>query len=251
MELMWHNVSDKFDSVNGLKLKLMDSFSEYVPSSPTFQIGYLEGRGNQKRWIVKQEDLRVMYESFNPGDDIKLWCESKTKEEGHGKRGSENKEEEPKSKREKNEDVEKEIRVQLEEKHGDKYSGPAYTLWAKFIRNGRHKSYDEPPPIPLITGEQRGRVQSKKESFSDALKGAAAVFADAIYMKSPGPSSPAPSTSTPITVSALSPNNQANLRRKYLEDLRTLSQLLNDGVLSDAEFQEQKDVLLNGLRRLK
>ena len=69
-------------------------------------------------------------------------------------------------------------------------------------------------------------------------------------MKSPGPSSPAPSTSTPITMSALSPNNQANLRRKYLEDLRTLSQLLNVGVLSDAEFQEQKDVLLNGLRRL-
>ena len=42
----------------------------------------------------------------------------------------------------------------------------------------------------------------------------------------------------PITISALSPNNQANLRRKYLEDLRTLSQLFNDGVLSDSEFQE-------------
>lgn len=138
--------------------------------------------------------------------------------------------------------------MQLEEKHGDKYSGPAYTLWAKFIRNGRHKSYDEPPPIPLITGEQKGRVQSKKESFSDALKGAVAVFANALNT----PASPAPTTpASPLTTSALSPNNQANLRRKYLEDLRTLSQLLNDGVLSDAEFQEQKDVLLNGLRRLK
>ena len=225
----------------------MDSFPEYVPSSPTFQVGYLEGRGNQKRWIVQQEDLKVMYESFNREDDIKLWCESKVKEEGRGKRGNENKEEEPKSKREKNEDIESEIRAQLEEKHGEKYSGPAYTLWAKFIRNGRHKSYDEPPPIPLITGEQRGRVQSKKESLSDALKGAAAVFASALNT----PSSPAPSTpghaSTPISTSALSPNNQANLRRKYLEDLRTLSQLFNDGVLSDTEFQEQKDVLLNGL----
>ena len=165
MELMWHNMSEKFDSVNGLRLKLMDSFPEYVPSSPTFQVGYLGGRGNQKHWIVQQEDLKVMYKSFNREDDIKLWCESKVKEEGRGKRGNENKEEEPKSKWEKNEDIESEIRAQLEEKHGEKYSGPTYTLWAKFIRNGHHKSYDEPPPIPLITGEQRGRVQSKRVTF--------------------------------------------------------------------------------------
>ena len=33
------------------------------------------------------------------------------------------KQEEPKSKTEKNEDIESEIRVQLEEKHGDKYTG--------------------------------------------------------------------------------------------------------------------------------
>ena len=233
-------MSDKFDSVNGLKLNLMDSFPEYVPSSPTFQVGYLEGRGSQKCWIVQQEDLKMMYESFNPEDVIKLWCESKAKEECRGKRGSESKEEEPKSKMEKNEEIESEIRMQLEEKHGNKYSGPAYTLWAKFIRNGRHKSYDEYPPIPLITGEQRGRIQSKKESFSDALKGAAAVFTHALNTpSSSAPTTPGP-TASPITTSALSPNNQANLRRKYLEDLRTLSQLLNDGVLSDTEFQEQR-----------
>ena len=125
MELMWHNMSDKFDSVNGLKLKLMDSFPEYVPSALTFQVGYLEGRGSQKRWIVQQEDLKMMYESFDPEDVIKLWCESKAKEEGRGKWGSENKEEEPKSERENNEDIGSEICMQLEEKHGDKYSGSA------------------------------------------------------------------------------------------------------------------------------
>ena len=200
IELTWYNMSDKFDSVNGLKLKLMDSFPEYVPSLPTFQVGYLEGRGSQTRWIV--QDLKMMYESFNPEDVIKLWCESKVKEDGRGKRGRENKEEEPKSKREKNEDIESEIRTQLEEKHGDKYSGPAYTLWAKFIRNGRHKSYDEPPPILLITGEQRGRVKSKKESFSDFLKGAAAVFARVLNTPS-APTTPGRTAST-ITMSALS-----------------------------------------------
>ena len=111
----------------------------YHQLDPTIQVGYLEGWGSQKRWIVQQEDLKMMYESFNPEDVIKLWCESKAKEDGHGKRGRENKEEEPKSKREKNEDIESEIRMQLEEKHGDKYSGLAYTLWA----NSLEMDYDE------------------------------------------------------------------------------------------------------------
>ena len=96
-----------------------------------------------------------MYKSFSEGE-IRLWCEAKGNE-SHSKLSSE----EPKSKREKHEDVETEIRAQLEEKHSTKYTGPQYNLWAKFIRNGCHESYDEPSPIPLITGEQRGRAQPK------------------------------------------------------------------------------------------
>ncbi len=79
MDLTWHNMSEKFESVTSLKLKLMDAFPQYVPASPTFQVGYLEGRGSQKRWIVCPEDLTKMYESFNNGDVIKLWCEAKGK----------------------------------------------------------------------------------------------------------------------------------------------------------------------------
>ena len=48
----------------------------------------------------------------------------------------------------------------------------------------------------------------------------------------------------------LSPNNQATLRRRYLEDFKMLSQLLNDGVLDTVEFTEQKESILNGLRKL-
>jgi hypothetical protein len=33
----------------------------------------LAGRGNNKKsWIVWQEDLKMMYEAFNPEDDINL-----------------------------------------------------------------------------------------------------------------------------------------------------------------------------------
>ncbi len=110
---------------------------------------------------------------------------------------------------------------------------------------GRHDSYEHPPPIPLITGGQKGRSQ-RKETVSDAIVGAATAFAQALNP----PLSINPPSSKPVHSTGMSPNNQANLRRRYVEDLRTLSQLLNDGVLSGTEFQEQKDKLLSGLRKL-
>ena len=56
------------------------------------------------------------------------------------------------------------------------------------------------------------------------------------------PKTPPKSVSRTIAseTNGLSPNNQATLRRRYLEDLKMLSQLLNDGVLDMVEFTEQK-----------
>lgn len=157
MNLTWHNVTEKFDSVSSLKLKLIDRFSEFIPSVPTFQVGYF-GRGNQKNWIVGIEVLKKMYNFYNEGDDIKLWCDGKNKENSR-KRSKEEKDSaiEPKSKKRRDESVEDEIHAQLEQKHGQAYKGAAYTLWAKCIKNGHHESYEYPPDIPLITGEQRGK----------------------------------------------------------------------------------------------
>ena len=241
MELTWRNMSEKFESVKDMKLKLIDSFPDYVPSTPTFQVGCFEDRGNQKRWVVQLEDLKQMYQSFREGDSIKLWCEAKGKE-NHLKRANENKDDEPKSKRERQKDIESEICSELEAKHGAKFTGPVYTLWAKGMAAMR--AMIPPSNIPLITGEQRGR--KKRESLSEAITDAATASTQAVK---PAVASPKHTpTVTPTT--SLSPNNQETLRRRYLEDLRTLSQLLN-GVLTDSEFQQQKETLLNGLRKLK
>ncbi len=251
MELTWHGTTDKFHSVSGLKQKLIDSFPEYIPSMVDFQVGYLEGRGNQKRWIVRAEDLVKMYESVYEGDVIKLWCEGKGKEQSScSRKRKTDDEEERQSKRDKKEEHEREIRDKLEEKHGTTYSVPQYSLWAKFIKMGRHESYETPPPIPLLTGTQKGRPQ-RKEAVSDVIIGAATAFAQALKPSSPSmPSTPSTPPSKSVPPTSLSPNNQANLRRRYLEDLRTLSQLHDDGVLTSEEFQEQKDKLLLGLRKL-
>ena len=252
MDLDWHNMTSKFQSVNDLKMKLIDSFPEYIGPSPNFQVGYLEGRGSQKRWIVQMDDLKALYNTFEEGDTIKFWCDGKEKEEGHKRKNDHDKLEEPKSKKERNDEIEANIRAQLEEKHNTDYTAPQYSLWAKLIRTGRHDSYNEPPSIPLITGKEKGHVH-KRESVSDVIVGAATAFAQAL--KTPTQTT----TSTPLTPTStttsiqtgLSPNNQANIRRKCLEDLRLLSQLFNDGVLIETEFIEQKESILTCLRNLK
>ena len=58
----WHHVSAKFESLSELKLKLMDDFSEFVPSTPQFQVGCMEGNSKQ-HLIISREDLEAMYKS--------------------------------------------------------------------------------------------------------------------------------------------------------------------------------------------
>ena len=184
-----------------------------------------------------------MYEAHADGEEIRLWCEGKSKESAQGKKQKSDEHDQPPSKRECQEE-EREIRIKLENKHSDKYTGPQYGLWAKFIRMGRHDDYDAPPAIPLITGEQKGRA---KMSVSDALVEAATAITNVLTSQT---SSPSTLKSSGAHSHALSPNNQANLRRKHLEDLRMLSQLRDDGVLTNEEFQEQKGCIMSGLKKL-
>lgn len=87
MDLTWHKMMERFDSVTQLKLNLIDAFSKYIPSTPAeFQVGYLEGRGSQKRWIVRSADLEQMYDSVYEGDVIKLWCKGKSNDCARGQK---------------------------------------------------------------------------------------------------------------------------------------------------------------------
>lgn len=86
MDLTWHDMTEMFDSVVKLKENLIESFPEYVPSTLDFQVGYLEGRNSQKWWIVRSADLEKMYEAYEEGEEIKLWCEGKVKDCAQGKK---------------------------------------------------------------------------------------------------------------------------------------------------------------------
>ena len=53
-------LTEVFSSPAVLRLKLMDSFREKVPSSGDFPVGYITKRGNSKRWIEQPADLNSM-----------------------------------------------------------------------------------------------------------------------------------------------------------------------------------------------
>lgn len=251
--LTWHQVTSRFNTISELKMKLIDDFPDFVSSTPNFQVGFIEGRSSQQ-WIVAREDLNTMYDSAKD-DEITLWCDKKVDPLEHlvtpsrKRRNADTEDGTPASKASKADEREQELLQivdQLSTKHSEKYTVPQLRLWAKYIQSKRHDSYEEPPNIPLITGTPDSSTKStRKESFGDALAGAATAIVRALK-----PQSPKRSSTQGSATNSFSPNSHANLRRKHLEDLRTLHSLLEDGVLTDEEYREQKQSILSTLRQL-
>jgi len=75
--------------------------------------------------------------------------------------------------------------MELMKLHGDKYTYPAYKVWARTIKNSQWDKMDDPPPIKMITS---GKTTKKdKDSVADIIAGAA----DAVQaLKNPSPSPP-------------------------------------------------------------
>ena len=49
------------------------------------------------------------------------------------------------------------ISLELQDKHGNKFSGPQYKLWARLIENGQWDNMERPPNTPIF-----GTTQPKK-----------------------------------------------------------------------------------------
>lgn len=75
---MWHDVKSVFQSLEDMKVELMKSFPTEVPSTSSFQVGYLEPPNNAKRWLIEERDLNAMYKFFEPGAKITIWCDART-----------------------------------------------------------------------------------------------------------------------------------------------------------------------------
>ena len=140
------------------------------------------------------------------------------------------------------EDVDEHYKT-LTEKHGDSFSVPQKRLWARTLHCGTHDSYDTPPPLPVF-GPQPKRP--KKDSLADTITNAAVAIMKAT---TPPTTVAQPPQQAPPSV-VMSPGKSVELRMKNLQQLRFLQQLFDDNILSETEFLEQKESILDSLRKL-
>ena len=91
------------------------------------------------------------------------------------------------------------------------------------------------------------RKNTKRESLSDTLIGAAVAFAHVFKGSTSHVQNP---SEKPVAAIGLSPGKAVELRMKIFEQLRYLQQLYEYGILTVKEFEEQKEKILSSLRKL-
>ena len=262
---VWHGVDYVFESLIELQEKLIDDFPDKLPSSPTFEMGYLEKKNNAKRWIEDSVDLTAMYRHFQPGSTVTIWCESKdsastgitttTSPRRKSKVSSKKDTGDSSSKRTSishEEDVD-EFVEKLRKKHLEegKYTEPQLRLWARMLARGHHQSLDDPPNIPLITGGLATKKTHKRDELSDvvvtAMKAGSHYFSAATK---PSDQLSLNSENTPHSSAGISPSSKAKISGMYLSHLKSLQELRASGTLTEEEFVEQKKYALQNIKGL-
>lgn len=253
-----HDFTGKFKTVMQLKDYVTRELKEELPIDSTIDVGYFDGRQSSRVWLVSTKDLESMYKGTN---EIFLWIEV-CKDDHEDDSNSDNpgepaqkkrklsksdkkKKQSGSSRRQQKEDEVEAIYDELKSKHCDNYTSPQLKLWARMIHIGTHDDYEDPPRVPMITGTLPTR--SKKDSFTEAITGAAEAVAKAL---SPPPPTPVIVNSTHSVTTGISPGKSTELRTKNLQQLRLLQQLYEENVISDKELTEQKSIVLDALRKL-
>ena len=195
-----------------------------------------------------------MYQKYKVGSEMALWCDiqdaDETEEAGEDKRKRKHPDSHPSKRQDKEDEVDTIFR-ELREKHdSDTYETPQLRLWARMIQCGTHDDYDDPPHVPMITGILPKRP--KKESITDALTAAATAVAKAfsplyVYTSQVATAS---SQMPSIPIVGMSPGKSIELRMKNLQQLRYVQELYEENILSEPEFIEQKQMILDSLRKL-
>ena len=282
-----HNYRERFDSIEELKSAIMDECKENVASDGSFQVGYFVGKGSSKYWLVSPEDIPSMYSSFGTKRDIMLWCDEAANSNSNPETGSkrQSSSSNPSSKRRQVEDQVDETVSELRSRHGTKYALPQLRLWARMIAAKNHESLDDPPEIPALVGIVPKRKRSREPvavvaeaitSLAGALRGTpptdAAQVGTTPTSTGTTPDTPTSTGTTPTSVGttptsagttptssntpesrpaiAYSPRKVSELRRSYLQELRELRDLHEQGILNAEEYAQQKGFAISALCKL-
>ena len=229
----------------------MKSLKAYVPESTDFDMGYIEpskqGVRGKMRWIFENEEVNDMYAAYDTAKktEVIIWCEGR-KLGGSGtsrstlKRPASDTDEGPQKKAcrttvaEKNsrklEEVET-VYTKLDEKHHGKMSSEQLKVWAHLVSMGKHESLEIPPDKPFFRG---------RKSFAKSNEKPSKVT----------PTTPDNSGSPTVEKPGCSPVRRSNLRSQYMQQLKEWHSLYEIGAISQHEFEEQKQTILEDLNKL-
>ena len=192
-----------------------------------FDVGYYENRS--KCLLVSTDDLENIYDKFKGKKEILLWCNAE--EPSSSDKSS--------KKRKREGELKDKIYQNLKKKHGEAYSVSQLRLWARMIHCATHDNYDKPPCVPMFSGSESKRP--KRDSLSDVVTDGVAALCKALASQQPQPTQ---------SVIGTSPSKSVDLRMKNLQQLHYTQQLFADKILTEEEYIEQKQNILDLLRKL-
>ena len=154
----------------------------------------------------------------------------------------------PCSKRVKREEEIDSIFERLCDRHSENYSDPQLRLWARMQVNGHHNDLDSLPNVRAITGQPQHK-RKIEQPLTEALTGCSTAITN-VLMKSQESCEPPcpPPSSTHSLADRISPAGETKLSGQYLQQLNVLQQLRESAALTEEEFKEQKELILNNIK---
>ena len=235
------HISRDVDSPEKLKAEIYKQYKDVVPSPQTMELGFFQH--SKKKWINNRLDMNDMWKMAANGGKVTLWCVGIGEKQKRSH--DDDSEQEPTRKRSKASDSSvdslksqaKDYEAQLKAKHSDTYTPFQYKLWAEMYAKGGHNSLDDPPHASMFNRETKPQTRSAHDQQ--------AVMVSVIDKLCSAISAPKQIGST------LSPMKKAELRSTYMKQLSELRQLHDNGVLTEDEYEEQREELVQLMRQLK
>ena len=133
---------------------------------------------------------------------------------------------------------------QLQQKHEDKYSRFQIKIWAEALASGQYSDLDTPPGYAMF-GREKDKKTSKDGNVEVVMSGMMNMMNTLCQALTPKVTPP---ERRPV---GLSPMKKAELRSTYLKQLSELRQLCDNGILTEDEYEEQREDLIDSMRNLK
>lgn len=235
-----------------LKKEIQKQFRDDILSDmDRFDIGYLAGTNVVH--IRNSQDLLDIWNEITHGQKHILWCDGLNQTESKKRSSSEaydsdEDSEIPKCKKKRMADDKEEkvsrILDQLKKKHGDTFTSFQLRIWSEMVVGGIYVSLDNPPNTSMFVRAGGGSKGKKNDSIS--LSDAVGQISTAITSLTSPPKTPV----LPTPVSSSSPAKSIDNRSKCYKQLNELNGLKMSGVLSAEEFDAEKTLILNVLKKL-